>query len=1082
MAEYSKEDDEVAGRNAGPQFDEPAGLRFMTERGKQTGELYYWGTMASENPKILVDSRGSRVSHISAGNDHVLVVTDEGGGRARFVPEIPETKDPEDKDIILKDLAAMELGTDGIARAAVGSSHTLISTTKGEVYAWGRGEQGQLGLPHALGAASPQLLSTFVGKNIIEISAGESHSAAVTDDGGLYMWGSNEQGQCGIGKGIPFSMILTPRFVPSFLGVRISRVSCGYRFTAAVTEQGEIWTWGEGQAGQLGCGRHTTKTVPQLAAAVDMTSGSDGFADVACGWCHCLGLSRGGEIFSWGLNAHGQLGLGDHKARHYPEKMSVAVDGSTEKELKFSQISAGRNYSASLSDSGEMYAWGSQFKGHGGGDSHVLAPKAVELTEGKNFSFVACGEGHIVAFAPTGVRSISPNAGPTDGGTELSIQVDGVWECDEILVRFFANVPVEDEGKEEGKEVEMEEIAETQTGFYDKESGCVKCTTPPWFPAEKVTVEITVNGFDYTANGHEFTYYDTPEINDVTPTSGPITGGTNISIHGVNFVQSDFLKVRLRTIVPEGTESVSEVFVVSGRFISDKCVECNTPTLSNVEDHVTYVSVAVDVALNGIDFTDAGITFDMLNIKLVGCLPQCALRKGGQEILIQGTGLCEVDEPILIKFAFADGRQRIVEGELVPAGDAGEDGDNETFAGVKCACPALDGSPAPQLPQGSTVSTVEPEEVEWKTGYGNEELVVQVSMNGGVDFIADELPFIVYRGFFTNFKFSSECLYAMGGTVLNITQSLEQAESPAVAGGEASKEAEALEEGEASKEDEATEDGEASKEGEAAEDGEASKEDEAAEEGEASKEDEAAKGEGASKEDEATVSDALNNFAPSEATPYEEWIFACPTTKIRFSGSGQDIIVSLDYLPEKKCYTCVAPALVGADKWHNFVLENISKVAEEEAEGEPVEEDEEAPPKPVEPKCNRISVEVSIAVDGKSFETIGTIDYVPPPVVKRVEPAEDVTCDMEMKLFGEFKHCSLGNGFPVGVRITHLGTGEEYDVDGTVSGDSIDFAMPDVEYEPGQEKCKVEVSIDQLTFTEWDFATLKMKVEEEEED
>ena len=147
-----------------------------------------------------------------------------------------------------------------------------------------------------------------------------------------------------------------------------------------------------------------------------------------------------------------------------------------------------------------------------------------------------------------------------------------------------------------------------------------------------------------------------------------------------------------------------------------------------------------------------------------------------------------------------------------------------------------------------------------------------------------------------------------------------------------------------------------------------------------------------------------------------------------------------------------------------------------------MEEDEEAPPKPVEPKCNRISVEVSIAVDGKSFETIGTIDYVPPPVVKRVEPAEDVTCDMEMKLFGEFKHCSLGNGFPVGVRITHLGTGEEYDVDGTVSGDSIDFAMPDVEYEPGQEKCKVEVSIDQLTFTEWDFATLKMKVEEEEED
>merc|ERR1711871_564259 len=362
----------------------------------------------------------------------------------------------------------------------------------------------------------------------------------------------------------------------------------------------------------------------------------------------------------------------------------------------------------------------------------------------------------------------------TDGGTELSIKVDGVWECDEILVRFFANVPVENEGKDEGKCVEMEEIVETQTGFYNEESGCVKCTTPPWFPAETVTVEITVNGFDYTANGHVFTYYDSPEINDVTPTSGPITGGTNISIHGTNFIPSDSLAIRLRTIVPDGIDVSPETFIVEGRYISETCVECNTPNLPNVEDHVAYVSVAVDVAINGVDFTDAGVTFDMLNIKLLSCSPQCGIREGGQEVFIYGTSLCEVDEPILVKFAFGDGRERIVEGELVPADVTSEDDANESFVAVKCICPALDGSPAPQLPDGANVSASEPESTEWKTGYGNEELVVQVSMNGGVDFIAEKLPFISYRGFFTNFKFSSEILNALGGTVLNITQSLEE--------------------------------------------------------------------------------------------------------------------------------------------------------------------------------------------------------------------------------------------------------------------------------------------------------------------
>ena len=85
----------------------------------------------------------------------------------------------------------------------------------------------------------------------------------------------------------------------------------------------------------------------------------------------------------------------------------------------------------------------------------------------------------------------------------------------------------------------MEEVVEVQSGFYDPEIGAVKCSTPPWFPAEKVTVEITVNGFDYTANGLQFTYYNTPEIVDISPTSGPISGGSVLTIRGNNFVESD---------------------------------------------------------------------------------------------------------------------------------------------------------------------------------------------------------------------------------------------------------------------------------------------------------------------------------------------------------------------------------------------------------------------------------------------------------------------------------------------------------------------------------------------------------------
>ena len=98
----------------------------------------------------------------------------------------------------------------------------------------------------------------------------------------------------------------------------------------------------------------------------------------------------------------------------------------------------------------------------------MLIPREVELTVGSSFSFIACGEKHIVAFAPTGVREVTPSSGPVEGGSELTIYVDGVWQCDELLVRFFAMVPMEQDddddddaplnNESDDEEVKMEEV------------------------------------------------------------------------------------------------------------------------------------------------------------------------------------------------------------------------------------------------------------------------------------------------------------------------------------------------------------------------------------------------------------------------------------------------------------------------------------------------------------------------------------------------------------------------------------------------------------------------------------------------
>ena len=142
---------------------------------------------------------------------------------------------------------------------------------------------------------------------------------------------------------MPYTTVLVPRFVNAFLGVKISKVACGAQFTAALTSDGEVWCWGEGGCGQLGCGHVTKLDSPRLAAHADLPTGGGGFSGIACSWAHCLAVaSESGEIYSWGLNAHGQLGHGDLKSRFEPQRIQSV------QSTPFKFVSAGDHYSSAL--------------------------------------------------------------------------------------------------------------------------------------------------------------------------------------------------------------------------------------------------------------------------------------------------------------------------------------------------------------------------------------------------------------------------------------------------------------------------------------------------------------------------------------------------------------------------------------------------------------------------------------------------------------------------------------------------------------------------------------------------------------
>ncbi|XP_076250887.1 RCC1 domain-containing protein 1, partial [Rhynchophorus ferrugineus] len=123
----------------------------------------------------------------------------------------------------------------------IGREHCLLLDTSGNVYAFGRGSRGQLGLGHLDEEYCPKLIEALAGIKITCIAAGGWHSAAVSFDGDLYMWGWNGNGQLGLSSQ-NISVMATPQVVDiqGYLDKKVLKVSCGNRHSIALLENNHL--------------------------------------------------------------------------------------------------------------------------------------------------------------------------------------------------------------------------------------------------------------------------------------------------------------------------------------------------------------------------------------------------------------------------------------------------------------------------------------------------------------------------------------------------------------------------------------------------------------------------------------------------------------------------------------------------------------------------------------------------------------------------------------------------------------------------------------------------------------------------
>ncbi|XP_050409912.1 secretion-regulating guanine nucleotide exchange factor [Patella vulgata] len=196
-----------------------------------------------------------------------------------------------------------------IKNVTAGLRHCMVLTEQGCVFTWGHGKKGQLGylLPDKSAPKSVQQPTKVeLPEPIIKIFCGSYYSGAVSEQGNLYLWGCNKYGQLAHDVTILTSSSLPIQISSHIFKTGIKQITSGWTHILVLTDDGNVYSWGRGDYGQLG--RKISRICDFTPSRID---NMQPIQYITCGSEHNLAIDSSGNLLSWGWNEHGICGTGD---------------------------------------------------------------------------------------------------------------------------------------------------------------------------------------------------------------------------------------------------------------------------------------------------------------------------------------------------------------------------------------------------------------------------------------------------------------------------------------------------------------------------------------------------------------------------------------------------------------------------------------------------------------------------------------------------------------------------------------------------------------------------------------------------
>jgi sugar lactone lactonase YvrE len=421
----------LSGPSAGAQFSYRVVGPAVGFGGNSLGQL---GDGSTSNSDLPIQAQGGgEALAVAGGGAFSLALMRSGTVESYGSNESGELGDESTQSSAVP-VAVRGLGEE-VQQVAAGGEFALALLKGGAVEAWGANRYGQLGSGAGVASSRPEPVCTVAEapcasnhylSEVAAVAAGEDFSLALMKNGTVMAWGDNVSGQLGDGSTESSSVPVEVKGLSEVVAI-----AAGSTHALALLKNGTVMAWGENGSGELGDGSDQASTVPVAVKELE------GVVGIAAGTGVSYALRAGGEVLSWGANLVGELGDGSCC-------VDRALPGAVSGRREVGAIAAGGGHALALLQNGTVMSWGENLYGELGdgttsgpdgcpfGIACATAPVAVEgLSEA-----AAIGAGDLQSLASglpqPRVQAVSPGAGPTSGGTVVTISGANFGDATEV--------------------------------------------------------------------------------------------------------------------------------------------------------------------------------------------------------------------------------------------------------------------------------------------------------------------------------------------------------------------------------------------------------------------------------------------------------------------------------------------------------------------------------------------------------------------------------------------------------------------------------------------------------------------------